>query len=74
MILEQFPEVQKLSSPEKLLFVNELWNDLADHPQDVPVPQEIIEELDRRMNDFREHPDRFTTWEAVKERILNGKK
>lgn len=73
MILDQFPEVKKLSSPEKLLFVNELWNDLADHPQDVPVSREVIEELDRRMADFREHPDKFTTWKAVKERILRGK-
>ncbi len=70
MILEQFPEVRSLSSSEKLLFVSELWNDLEEHPSEVPVSREILAELDRRMNHFKQHPEEFTTWEAVKQRIL----
>ena len=70
MILERFPEVQQLTASEKLLFVSELWNDLEAHPSEVPVSREIIGELDRRMERFRQHPGEFTTWEAVKERIL----
>ena len=73
MILEKFPEVQKLSPSEKLQFVSELWNDLEAHPTDLPVSPEIIAELDRRMEHFRKNPDQFTTWEAVKERILGSK-
>jgi hypothetical protein len=30
--------------------------------------------LDRRMEHFRQHPEDFTTWEAVKERILGFRK
>lgn len=70
MILERFPEVQQLTPSEKLIFVSELWNDLEAHPSEVPVSRETIEELDRRMEDFQKHPEQFTTWEAVKERIL----
>jgi len=70
MILEKFPKIQQLSPSEKLIFVSELWNDLAAHPAEVPVSREIIAELDRRMEEFQQHPERFTTWEAVKERIL----
>ena len=73
MILDKFPEVQKLSPSEKLIFVSELWNDLEAHPSEVPVSHEIIAELDRRMQHFRQHPDQFTTWEAVKERILGAR-
>jgi len=73
MILEKFPEVQRLSASEKLIFVSELWNDLEANPSEVPVPPEIIAELDRRMEHFRAHPDQFTTWEAVKERILGSR-
>ena len=73
MILDKFPEVQKLSPSEKLQFVSELWNDLEAHPSEVPVSPEIIAELDRRMAHFRQHPNEFTTWEAVKERILGSK-
>jgi putative addiction module component (TIGR02574 family) len=73
MILERFPDVQQLTPSEKLIFVSELWNDLEAHPSEVPVSREIIDELDRRMEQFRRHPDQFTTWEAVKERILRSR-
>ena len=72
MILDKFPEVQKLSPSEKLIFVSELWNDLEAHPPEEPVSREILAELDRRMEHFRQHPEEFTTWEAVKERILGA--
>jgi putative addiction module component (TIGR02574 family) len=74
MILEQFPEVQRLSPAEKLIFVSELWNDLEAHPSEVPVSREIITELDRRMEHFQEHPDEFTTWEAIQERIVGSRR
>jgi putative addiction module component (TIGR02574 family) len=73
MILEKFPEVQRLSASEKLLFVSELWNDLEANPSEVPVSREIIAELDRRMKHFLQHPGEFTTWEAVKGRILGSR-
>jgi putative addiction module component (TIGR02574 family) len=72
MILENFPEIQNLSPSEKLLLVSELWNDLESHPSEVPVSREIISELDQRMEHFRKHPEQFTTWEAVKTRILDS--
>ena len=72
MILEKFPELQRLSPSEKLIFLAELWNDLEEHPSEVPVAREIIQELDQRMEHFRQHPNESTTWEAVKERILGS--
>ena len=72
MILEKFPEVQKLTASEKLLFVAELWNELESHPTDVPVAKEIIVELDRRMEHFQKHPEEFRTWDEVKLRILGS--
>ena len=74
MILEKFPEVQRLSASEKLIFVSELWNDLEAHPSEIPVSPEIIAELDRRMEHFRNYLSEFTTWEAVKERILGSRR
>jgi putative addiction module component (TIGR02574 family) len=74
MILEKFPEVRRLTPAEKLVFVSELWNDLEAHPSDVPVSQDIIAELDRRMEHFRKNPEEFTTWEAVKERVLGSRR
>ena len=73
MILDRFPDVQKLSPAEKLLFVSELWNDLEANPSAIPVSKEIVAELDRRMEHFKQHPEEFTTWEAARERILKSK-
>ncbi|PZR71996.1 MAG: addiction module protein [Chthoniobacterales bacterium] len=70
MILEQHPDLQRLSPSEKLLLVGELWDDLAAHPADVPVTRDQIAELDRRMAAYRKDPTQVTTWEAIKARIL----
>ncbi len=72
MILEQHPELRRLSPAEKLALVSELWDDLAAHPEDVPVAPEVIAELDRRMEAYRRDPTQVTTWEAVKARLLGG--
>ena len=72
MILERFPELQKLSPSEKLLFVSELWNELEAQPFEGPVSREVVEELNRRVEHFKKNPQAFTTWGAVKER-LRGK-
>ncbi len=72
MILEQFPDVQLLSASEKLLFVSELWNDLEQHPSEVPVAREVLDELDRRIDHFAANPDQFTTWEATQKRLLGS--
>ena len=72
MIIEKYPEVRRLTASEKLIFVSELWNDLEAHPSEVPVSREMLAELDRRMEHFRQHPEDFTTWEAVRERILGS--
>ena len=72
MILERHPELRRLSPSEKLALVSELWDDLAAHPEAVPVAPEQIAELDRRMEAYRQDPTQVTTWEAVKARILSG--
>ena len=70
MILETMPDVNRLTSAEKLLLVSELWNDLAAHPTEVPVSREQIAELDKRMAAYRKDPSQVTSWEAIQQRIL----
>lgn len=73
MILERFPNLQQLSPSEKLILVSELWNELESNPVSVPVSEEVIAELDRRIEHFEKNPQEFTTWEAVKKRLLDSK-
>jgi putative addiction module component (TIGR02574 family) len=72
MILERHPEIQRLSPSEKLALVSELWDDLATHPEDVPVTEAQIAELDRRMAEYHKDPTQVTTWEAIRQRVLGS--
>ncbi len=70
MILEQHPELSQLSPSDKLMLVNELWDDLAANPHQIPVSDEVTAELDRRMEEYRKDPTAVTTWEEVQLRVL----
>ena len=70
MLKEAIPHFAELSSSEKLLLLEELWDDLAAHPTEVPVSREQIAELDRRMEAYRRNASQVTTWEAIQQRIL----
>ena len=70
MILEQHPELSRLSPADKLMLVNELWYDLAANPDQIPVSDEVIAELDRRMEVYKKDPTAVSTWEEIQLRIL----
>jgi putative addiction module component (TIGR02574 family) len=57
--------VFKLSPAEKLQLVHDLWDDLAANPEDVPVYDWQLEELERRRADHESHPELATTWEEA---------
>jgi len=54
-----------LSSAEKLQLVQDLWDDLAADPSQVPVHDWQREELDRR----RARPECGLSWEEVQARV-----
>ncbi len=58
-----------LSPAEKLQLVEDLWDDLAAAPADVPVHGWQEEELARRKANLTSKPDTGTSWEEVKTRI-----
>jgi putative addiction module component (TIGR02574 family) len=58
-----------LSPPEKLQLVEDLWDDLASNPSDIPVHQWQIDELERRKANLMNNPASGLPWEEVKARI-----
>ncbi|RYD82647.1 MAG: addiction module protein [Verrucomicrobiaceae bacterium] len=71
-MLERHPELRRLSPSEKLALVSELWDDLASHPEEIPITPEQIAELDRRLEAYHKDPSQSTTWEEIRARILPG--
>jgi putative addiction module component (TIGR02574 family) len=58
-----------LPPSEKLQLVEDLWDDLAASPADVPVYEWQKEELDRRKANLMSHPASAVSWDDVKSRI-----
>ena len=58
-----------LSPAEKLQLVQDLWDDLAATPEDVPVHEWQLEEVARRKARFLSNPGSGLTWEEVKRQI-----
>lgn len=71
MILETIPEIQKLSSEEKLQLANELWEEL-EKLDDSSIDPAIIELLESRMAQYRDDPSTARTYEEVKKDILGS--
>ena len=58
-----------LSPPEKLQLVEDLWDDLAATPSEVPIHEWQKEELARRKANLMSPPASGLSWEDVKARI-----
>ncbi len=58
-----------LSSPEKLQLVEDLWDDLAATPAEVPIHDWQKEELARRKANLQNNPASTVSWEEVKVKI-----
>lgn len=61
--------VYDLSPSEKLQLVEDLWDDLAASPEEVPVHDWQKEELNRRKANLEKNPASGLTWDDVKRRV-----
>lgn len=66
-------ELEKLSIPEKVQIVEDLWDSIARSNADVPMPQWQKDELDRRKQSALKNPEKFVTWENAKQDILKSR-
>lgn len=67
-----FNQVFQLTLSEKLQLVEDLWDSIAQDPEQVPVLDWQKEELATRKAAYLQNPDSGSSWEAVKGRIRNG--
>jgi putative addiction module component (TIGR02574 family) len=59
----------RLSLPEKIQLVGDLWDRIADSPAQLTMPDWQKEELDRRERDYAANPTPLVSWEEAKRRI-----
>lgn len=58
-----------LSPAEKLQLVEDLWDDLASKPEDVPIHEWQKEEVERRKANLKNAPATGLSWEDVVKHI-----
>ena len=73
MRVSDIPEIARLSVPEKILLVEDLWDSIATDEAAVPMPQSHREELDRRLERYQANPGNLLSLEELQRRIEQGK-
>ncbi|MFB3892059.1 MAG: addiction module protein [Phycisphaerae bacterium] len=62
-------EIQKLSIDEQIDLVQDVWDGIAAHPEQVPLTSEQKCVLDKRLKEYKKDPAAAKPWEEVMERI-----
>ncbi|MBU2053376.1 MAG: addiction module protein [Proteobacteria bacterium] len=62
-------EYVKLSVPERIQLVEDIWDSIAEIPEELPLTEAQQVELDRRLNAYRLNPEEGAPWEYVREAI-----
>ena len=63
------PSLFDLSPAEKLQLVEDLWDDLAANPEDVPIHDWQRAEIARRKENLMENPASALSWPEIKRRV-----
>jgi len=66
-------EIIKLSTPEKILLIEDLWDCIALDESALPVPQSHMEELDRMLKRYGSPPGTLLSLEELRTRIEKRK-
>ena len=67
------PEIANLSTQEKILLVEEIWESIRSDEALVPIPYSHREELERRLQRLRMNPGDLLSLEELQERIEKRK-
>ena len=66
---KRLAEYGKLSTPERILVLQDLWDEIAADPRTVPVSDDQRAELDRRLSRKGKVSDNASSWPEAKRRI-----
>ena len=73
MRVKEIPQIEKLSIPEKILLVEDLWDNISTEESAIPVPQSHMAELDRRLAKHKSSPGELLSLDELQKRIESRK-
>ena len=63
------PSFDEMTIAERILYVQELWDRIAAEAEREPLTDAQAAELDRRIADYRAHPETSIPWEQAREQM-----
>ena len=66
---QKHPDSDELSVAEKILRVQDLWDEIARTPQAVALTDAQRKEAERRLIEHERNPKKCSSWEEVKRRL-----
>ena len=66
-------QISKLSTPEKILLVEDLWDSISADESSIPVPESHKAELDKRLKRYQSTPGTLRSLDDLKTRIEKRK-
>lgn len=73
MRLTDIPEIARLSTPEQVLLLEDLWESITKDESALAIPQSHKDELDRRLDAYESHPGNLLSIEELRSRIEKRK-
>jgi len=64
-------DILNLSVPERILLVEDIWDSIAEVPEEVALTSDQKQELELRLDAYHRNPDAGSAWAEVRERIRN---
>jgi len=71
MSLDDFPELIKLTTKEKILLIEELWDSIQPDDSTIPVPESHKRELNQRIATLK--TENLLTMDELKKRVDSRK-
>jgi putative addiction module component (TIGR02574 family) len=62
-------EISQLSISERIQLAEDLWDSILDKQDEIQLDPAQKQELDRRLEQYRQDPTAGSSWETVKQRL-----
>ena len=66
-------EILKLSISERILLVEDIWDSIAEAPEEIALTQAQEQELDARLDAYHKNPTEGSPWAMVRDRVRAGR-
>jgi len=66
-------EILKLSVSERILLVETIWDSIESDSKNIPVTDEQMQIVEKRLADYKKNPSKVKSWDKVKRDLLAKK-